>query len=326
MIRNVAIYLRKSRQTLGETEYDNLNKQKKLLVDMAETNNWRYTIYKEVAGSNSIEFRAEFKRMLNHVKENLYDAILVTDIDRISRGEWEDIISIRKILKQTSTKIITPAKVYDLTSDQQQVFHDIEQVLARYEYMTIRKRLQEGKKAGARMGKWVNGTPPFPYRYNTKTRELEVDETNRETYALIKKMILSGNSCYKVAKDLNERGIPSKRGGKWRGETIRGIITSEVHLGKVLFGKTSGSGHTDKKRQPLKNNDRDSWIIAEGKHPILKTPTEHAQILSILERKPITNKPPSHPLTGLIYCGLCNKKMAVVRKKKDFSSESMCIY
>lgn len=64
------------------------------------------------------------------------------------------------------------------------------------------------------MGKWVNGTPPFPYRYNTKTRELEVDEINLEIYKLIKRMISSGNSCYKVAEELNTRGIPSKKKGE----------------------------------------------------------------------------------------------------------------
>lgn len=99
------------------------------------------------------------------------------------------------------------------------------------------------------MGKWVNGTPPFPYRYNTKTRELEVDEINLEIYKLIKRMISSGNSCYKVAEELNTRGIPSKKRGS--GEEKQ---SEELSLPRFTSGKYS----TEKPREVAIQTKKDN--------------------------------------------------------------------
>ncbi|MHB1684960.1 MAG: hypothetical protein ACYCYO_19395, partial [Bacilli bacterium] len=44
----------------------------------------------------------------------------------------------------------------------------IEGVFACYEYRMIKKRFQRGKKIGARLGHWTNGSAPFPYVYDAE--------------------------------------------------------------------------------------------------------------------------------------------------------------
>ena len=55
--------------------------------------------------------------------------------------------------------------------------------------------------------------------------------------------VLSGKGTQKVANDLNQKGIPSKRGGRWTATTIRGILTNEKYTGDVLLQKTYTDSH-----------------------------------------------------------------------------------
>jgi site-specific DNA recombinase len=123
------------------------------------------------------------------------------------------------------------------------VMTDIEQVFANYEYRMIKKRMIRGKKQGAKAGKWTNGTPPFPYVYNRLTKELEVDPEKKEVYLLIKKMFLEElKPSYQIAWELNKLGFKTNRNAFWSENAVHRILTSEVHLGIVAYGKTAGSG------------------------------------------------------------------------------------
>lgn len=55
--------------------------------------------------------------------------------------------------------------------------------------------------------------------------------------------VLSGKGTQKVANDLNQKGIPSKRGGRWTATTIREILTNEKYTGDVLLQKTYTDSH-----------------------------------------------------------------------------------
>lgn len=45
---------------------------------------------------------------------------------------------------------------------------------------------------------------------------------------------LAGKSTHIIAKELNEKGVPTKKGGKWTGGTINGILTNEKYIGDAF--------------------------------------------------------------------------------------------
>lgn len=183
-IYEVALYLRKSRGE-SEGEEDDLIKHERELTDLVRKYNWRFVMYREIGSSDSIEFRPEFKRLLKDIENDFYDAVVVVDYDRLSRGDKEERARIEKTLKLSNTLVVTPTRVYDLNDEDQELITDIEGVFARYEYRMIRKRFLRGKKIGTRLGHWTNGTPPFPYVYNSETKSLDIDETKDNVYAFI---------------------------------------------------------------------------------------------------------------------------------------------
>lgn len=78
----------------------------------------------------------------------------------------------------------------------------------------IKKRMKQGKVAGAKKGMWTNGRPPYPYIYNSAVRQVEVDEEKRKIYRLIIEKYLSGINAQKISEWLNQCKIAPPYAGK----------------------------------------------------------------------------------------------------------------
>lgn len=323
-IKDVVIYLRKSR---GEEE--DLQKHRTALEELCKIKGWRYTEYSEIGTSDSIDLRPKMIQLLKDIENQLYDAVVVMDLDRLSRGDSEEQGRIKNTLRRSGTLIVTPNKIYDLKDDNDDMFSDFAGLIARQEYKMIKKRLKRGKKQGSRRGDWTNGTPPYPYQYqewyDKKSRELYRKEkglvVNRENYAIyrfiLEKVIIENITPNEIAWTLNKQGVPSPRGGRWYGVTIQRILTDETHLGKIISNKTAGDGHKVKRSKDCKDViyfPREEWVIIENCHEAVKSEEEHIKVLMFFNR--ITKAPKrkgsrTYPLSGLLKCSRCGRTMVI---------------
>lgn len=318
-IRYVALYLRKSR---GEEDKD-LEKHRFVLIEMCKKNNWKFIEYVEIANSETIEFRPKFKQLLKDVEEGIFDAVLVVDYQRLGRGETEEQGKIKRIFRDSGTYIVTPEKIYNLVDETDDLLVDVRGLLANQEYKSTKKNLLRGKKIGARLGNWANGPAPFPYLYDASIKGLKVDETRREHYLLIKKLFLEDDkTTEEISWFLNKKNIPGPTGGIWHENTVRRVLLSETHLGRIISNKTQGSGHKKKKTKPLVFIPREEWVIIENCHEALKTIEEHEKILEKLNRRrivPHAARRGAYILSGLVYCGKCGSSMQFVKKPSGVS-------
>jgi len=191
LIKDIAIYLRKSRGKDGMETDEVLEKHRIELIDFAKKNNFRYSIYQEVKSGDDIAERPEMIRLLQDVEEGLWDAVLCIDIDRLGRGNEENSGKIKRIFHTSETLIMTPTKIYNLENEDDETYFEFQTFLARQEYKIIKKRLQRGKKQGARNGKWTSGgSPPLPYDYDKTNKILIVNKDKLIIYNMIKKLFL----------------------------------------------------------------------------------------------------------------------------------------
>lgn len=328
-IKDVALYLRKSR---GETDQD-LAKHKMALTEIAESAGWRYVIYEEIGNSESIKWRPKMQQLLRDVEQGLYDAVAAVDIDRLGRGDLADQARWRGVFSKAEVIIITPTGWFNPANEEEELNLDIRTLFARQEYRMIVRRLQRGKKLGAKKGEWTNGPPPFPYVYDRekKTIFIDYDDPKRPTdlavYNMMKDMALSGVPLYKIATTLNNIGIKTRRGKWWDEMVIHRILTSQVHLGMVVSGKTKGSKHRKKATKPYEKLPPDQWIVTPGKHKGIKTQEEHARLIATLYQHQIVPKAArkgAFVLSGIVRCGLCGSMMAGQRKKQGYEMLKKC--
>jgi site-specific DNA recombinase len=319
-IKYVAIYLRKSR---GEEE--DLQKHQVVLTEMCKKNNWKYIEFKEIGTSDSIEMRPIIQKLLTDIEEGIFDAVLVVDYDRLSRGDMGQQDKIKKIFRKSNTLIITPNKIYDLSNDSDDMYTDFAGLIARQEYKQITKRLRQGKKIGSMLGNWTNGSPPFPYvyeKYKDKFNEkgLVVDDEKLKIYRYIVEKALGGIPPNEIAWELNRQSIPSPKGKAWSNVTVYRLLKNETHLGKIISNKQKGDGHRTKKAdsEEVRRLPKSEWIIIENCHEPVISEIEFNKIEAMINKRtiiPVASRAGKNDLSGILKCGICGYGMGVYRKK-----------
>jgi hypothetical protein len=96
------------------------------------------------------------------------------------------------------------------------------------EKWSIKKRFQNGT--------YTIAYPP--YGYANINGEMVIVPEQAEVVKQIFTDTLQGKSTHTIAREINERGIISKKGSKWTPGTINAIIRNEKYTGDVIFQKT----------------------------------------------------------------------------------------
>jgi DNA invertase Pin-like site-specific DNA recombinase/ssDNA-binding Zn-finger/Zn-ribbon topoisomerase 1 len=329
VINNIAIYLRKSR---GD-DPDVLSKHRQMLTDYADKQGWDYIIYEEnILSGERLSTRPKMLQVLDDVEDGKYNAILVAAYDRLSRGSSKDFGTIIEVLQYANCYIATPERVYDTNNTNDLTMLGIQGVFANTELRTIVKRLVDGKKNGAKAGKWTNGKPPYPYEYKKKviindrgkeevSSEIIINPEKRKVYELIKEMYLAGQyGTEKIMVELNKMGYPSPGGTTWNTNTIQRLLLHEFHMGYSIYGKEEWKKGRDNVKRATRKRDKDEWFIGRGDWEILKTEEEHRKIMRIMRNN--TKIPPRaragvFPTSGLMYCKKCGYAMRYSDGRKE---------
>lgn len=332
IIKDVAIYLRKSRT---EETLKDLEKHRILLIEICERYGWKYILYQEQGTSQSIEARPEMVRLLKDIENDLYDAVLVIDQDRLSRGEGADADRVKNTLLASDTVMCIQDRIFNLENDTDNTIYNVNSFLAHMEYEMIVKRFKRGKVAGAKLGRWTNGPAPFPYVYDREKQELIICEKDYKIYRyIIDSFLIDKVSSNEIAFTLNKKGWLTRKNNFWTNKTILDLLKDMTHLGYIIKGKTRKKKMADGSYKTIYIPEKD-WIVNEnGLHKPVKTMEEHNQIL--LQIKNNSNLAPHRlpapnqilPLTGLIECGVCGHILCLQRRKdrNDRSIVKKCWY
>lgn len=328
---DVAIYLRKSRSDVeaeqhGESE--TLARHKKTLLELAENRGYNVIkIYPEVVSGDTIAARPVMQQLLADTEQEIYDGVMVMEVERLARGDTIDQGIVAQTFKYSNTKIITPLKIYDPNNEFDEEYFEFGLFMSRREYKTIKRRLQNGRIASIKEGKYVCSQPPYGYNrvklQGEKGYTLEINPDEAKVVEMIFDLYIHGekleDGTYKktgtglIAKRLNELQFRTRSGNLWSQVTIRDMLINPVYCGKLRWNfrqekKTMRDGQIVVSRP--RNED---VIIVDGLHPAIISDEVFAQaqqIISQNHRKPIPERyKVKNPLSGLVYCGACGKRM-----------------
>lgn len=243
------IYLRKSRIDHDYLESgDTLIRHEKMLKEFAEKNKFNVTkIYREIVSGESISNRPVLRELLHDVECRCWKGVIVADIERLARGDTCDQGIIINTFKFTGTKIITPNKVYNATDEFDEGFFEFSLFMSRQEYKVIKRRLQRGKYASVKEGKFVSSIPPYGYkRVKIKgekgyTLEEYFPESNvvKDIFSMFLKFSENTSNTSvvlrKIKNVLNDRKIKTRKGTEWKASSLREILKNPVYIGKIRW-------------------------------------------------------------------------------------------
>ena len=321
-----AIYLRKSRkdldaEALGESE--TLARHLAILKALAQRMELNVVrIYAEVVSGESIDARPQMQELLRDVESGIYDGVLVVEVERLARGDTSDQGRVAKTFKFSNTMIITPSKTYDPNNEFDEEYFEFGLFMSRREYKTIRRRLNAGRIASCKEGKYTGNVPPYGYARKKLDKEkgwtLEIIPEQARTVRLIFDWYWNGLcglpvGYTRIAEELNHLSIKSPSGGSWTQHSVQNILRNPVYAGFIKSGYRKESkkivdGKVLRSR-PL-NAD---YTLYPGMHEaIISQDTWDAVHNRLMKRTaPSASRirPQQNPLSGLVYCSCCHRIM-----------------
>ena len=171
--------------------------------------------------------RPAYQRML--ADRDSWDVILVLKMDRIHRNS-KNFTQMMDDLNGWKKQFNSMQEKFDTTSAMGRFVMDIIQRIAQLESEQIGERVKIGMTQKAKKGSGYLGSPD-PYGYTVENGHLRVVDREGGVIPFIYHQYTFGSSLDDIARKLNEKGIPSKKGGSWSKQTISKILRNPLYCG-----------------------------------------------------------------------------------------------
>ena len=269
--------------------------------------------FREVVSGETIADRPEVQTVLKKIESPKYKAILIVEVQRLSRGDLEDAGRLIKLLRYTNTLVITPPKTYDLRDEYDR--DAFERELKRgNEFLEYQKKIMNrGRLLSVSQGNYVGSRPPYGYNKvwimegKRKCPTLGINEEEANVVRMIFDMYVNKDMgrpsiCYR----LDELGIKPPKGERWSPAGLKDLLENVHYIGKVKWNwrKTVTIVEDGEIIKTSPKSKIGEYLIYEGKHPAI---ISEELFNAALEKqgknhraKPTTKV--RNPFATLLYC------------------------
>lgn len=321
----VAAYCRVS--TLLESQESSIAAQRIHYHDYICANSeWELAgIYLEAGCSGTkMEARPELQRMMVACRAGEIQLILTKSISRFARNTSDCLAMVRDLVA-LGVNIRFEKERLDTGTMGSELMLSILACLAEDESRSISGNMKWGIRKRFENGSFVPSSEPYGYRKEGKTLAIVPEEA--EVVKGIFSDILSGRGMSSIARRLNERGVPSKRGVGWTQSAVRRIVHNPVYVGDMLYQKT----FTDDTFNQRRNRGELDQFYESGHHePIISMEVFEQAAFSSHQRgrecgaytvedgseqRVVRQK--RYGLTGRVICSECGGPMYRITTKKS---------
>lgn len=316
------IYLRKSRADLeaeARGEADVLVTHRKTLLSLAEQRGYPIgKIYEEIVSGDTIADRPQMQQLLSEVEARRWHGVLVMEIERLARGDSIDQGIVTRAFKFSGTYIVTPAKIFDPNNYYDEEHLEFDLFMSRREYKMINRRLQAGRLAAARDGRWLGGKAPFGYDSQKLHREKGfslVPNADAKTVQTIFQLFVDNPKMgtIRLCHRLNELGYRSATGKLFNVGIVKDILQNPVYAGFITWGRRGEVKIVKNGQVSLTYPRNKDYQVFQGRHePLISQDVWNAAQAKLHARSfaPVPkSKQLQNPLSGLLICGSCGHKM-----------------
>lgn len=333
----VLVYLRKSRSddpTLTVEEV--LEKHEAILDDWAEKNLGgkvpEENKYREVVSGETIDDRPEIQKLLKLIESPKYKAVLVVEIQRLSRGDLEDAGKLIKLLRYTNTYVITPQKPFDIRDDYDREFFERE-LKRGNEYLEYTKKIMSnGRMLSVSQGNYMGSIPPYGYNKTyimdgkRKCPTLEENPEEANVVRMIFDMYANQNMgrtaiCYR----LDELGVKPPKGKQWSPTAVKEMLKNVHYIGKVRWNwrktiKVIENSEVIKKRP---QGNLEEYLTFEGRHSGIVSQEVFDAVQEKIGRnhRATTRVKIRNPFASILYCKNCGKAMILKHTRRKDGTE-----
>ena len=284
----------------------------------------------EVVSGETLKHRPEINKVLRLIESPRYKAVKVYDLQRLTRGDLEDVGRLMKLFKLTGTLIITtrPERIFDLRDEYD--FEAVERDLkSGNSYLNYSKKVMgAGRVQSVARGNYIASVAPYGFNKVTvmdgkrKCPTLEENKEQADVVRMIFDMYVNQDmGRTRICRRLDDLGIKPPKGKHWSPESMKDMLENVHYIGKVKWNwrKTVTiveDSEIVKTRPKAKIGE---FLIYEGRHDgIISEELFNAAREKQGRRhraKPKTKV--RNPLASLLFCE-CGRAMSLrTYKNKD---------
>lgn len=335
----------------GKDESNSITNQRKLIkrfiMDSPELSGCT-VIEKCDDGISGTDFsrRQQFMEMIELVKQNKIDCIIIKDFSRFGRDYIELGYYMEQVLPLLGVRLISINDYYDSsklsagdTGGLDVAFKNL--VNDFYARETSKKRRIAWQRS-AEKGYYCAPKTLYGYKRSKSDRfRLEIDPEAAQVVREIFDMKIAGMGTTGIARNLNDRNIscPSEfdrqsgnerkwhngdRKCYWSADAVEKVLRNEQYTGTVVNLKTQVNRVT--KKQELRPVEE--WVKVENKHEAIVSYTTYLKAVSSLKQHNV--KIHKNTERKIYFCGCCGRQLKYPGKGslfcwvKRYKTESEC--
>ncbi|SHE89998.1 recombinase family protein [Caloramator proteoclasticus] len=265
-----------------------------------------------ISGTNTKK-REQFNKMIEDCKAGKIDMIITKSISRFARNTLDTLNYVRQ-LKELGIGVIFEKENINTLDSKGEVLLTILSSLAQDESRSISENSTWGIRRRFEQGKLhINHTKFLGYDKDEEGN-LVINEKQAKIVRRIYKGYLDGKGPNRIARELEEEGIPNWNGkSKWYESSIRKILSNEKYKGDALLQKTYTVDFLTKKRA-VNNGEVPMYYVEESHPAIIDKEIWEAVQLEMERRRAFAEKyniskldyaTVDNPFAGRVICGHC---------------------
>lgn len=233
----------------------------------------------------TIEKRPALQQLIADVQSGRadYRAVLVYDVSRWGRFQDPDeAAAYEQVCKRAGIGVYYCAEVFDNDgSAVASILKVIRRVMAAEYSRDLSEKIFAAQRQGAVLGYMTFNCAPLGTqrmlvdKHGRQVRLLAKGERNLRDHRVtlvpgpldelryVRRMFAlygrAGWTLTRIARWLNDEGVPARRGDAWTGRSVRGVLRSEIYIGNNVFGRTARKLGGRQRRVPPSE-----WSRGEG--------------------------------------------------------------
>ena len=266
--------------------------------------------------------RPGMNRLMDEVKKNRVQCIIVKDLSRFSRDYIELGTYMNQIFPFMGVRFIAVADHYDSREHKGSTI-GLDTAFKTLLNDLYSKDISVKVKASLRKkyadGEYAFGQVPFGYEKNTeKKNEVIVNEKESAVVRKIFALACQGKSSTEIARLLHESSVPTAKQMRgtgmpkdgtactWSSSSVRNILRNRFYIGEMSYGKTVQEYAGSRKKSRTAEKD---WKVIPDHHEPLVTVEEFERAARTAGTYSTKQKRERHPLVGRLSCGGCGYAM-----------------
>ncbi|WP_099321327.1 recombinase family protein [Anaerococcus sp. Marseille-P3625] len=357
----IALYIRLSVEDMIKTdESESIINQRAYLNDYLDMNeefkNFTREEYVDDGYSGTNENRPAFQRMLEDVKKNNIQTIIVKDLSRFMRDYITLGDYLENIFPFLGVRFIAINDGYDSNKEKGNGTDlDIQFKGLLYDFYTkdISEKVKSSMTTLKKQGKFLAWSPPLGYMKDPNNRhKIIVDEETAWIVKKIFKLALDGISSRNIAKILNEEKIPtpSKRKSEltnldfeysiirtakkprptWTNGNVIDVLANENYTGTYTFNMQDKSVLNP---ASFKFKPKEEWGRVENNHEAIISKEDFEKVQKIKEKNLFMKGKnidyewrKKSPLQGFAKCPTCNHILGCIQSKHKRPDGSLRVH